>query len=342
MSSKIVLSVFNFETVTVDVRGQVSRQQRYAQFFVEALGNGVGLDMISIPSGTFLMGASETEGCKAGGFPAGYIPKPETAELPQHRVTVPAFFLGKHPVTQTQWQAIVALPQVNKPLNPDPSYFKGAKHPVDTVSWQQAEEVYARLSAHSGKQYRFPSEAEWEFACRAGTRTHFCWGDAYNTNFANHIDRLVWSDKKPLKTRKRTPRWLARRPDLDPWRSQTTAVDQFPPNAFGLYDMHGNVWEWCADPWHFGYDGAPNEGNIWETEPDDRIHLLFDEFSYQDSREHRSMGDSQARVVRGGSFAMNLFDCRSASRRAIKLDSNRGSDERDWVSIGLRLACSGV
>ena len=107
-------------------------------------------------------------------------------ESPQHEVTVKSFFMGKYPVTQAQWKVVAALPQVNRKLNPDPSIFKGNDRPVETVSWYYAVEFCDRLSKLTGKSYRLPSEAEWEYACRAGTTTPFHFGKIITTDLANY------------------------------------------------------------------------------------------------------------------------------------------------------------
>jgi formylglycine-generating enzyme required for sulfatase activity len=115
--------------------------------------------MVAIPGGQFLMGSPENE------------PERSNDESPQHTVTIQPFYMGKFPVTQAQWKAVAALPKVKIDLNPDPSYFKGANRPVENVSWDDAIEFCARLSNKTGKPYRLPSEAEWEYAARAGTTT---------------------------------------------------------------------------------------------------------------------------------------------------------------------------
>jgi formylglycine-generating enzyme required for sulfatase activity len=144
---------------------------------------------------------------------------------PEHRVTVPSFFMGKYPITQIQWKAL---------RESHSSRFKGAKRPVENVFWREAGEFCHDLSRMTGRYYRVPSEAEWEYACRAGTTTPFYFGETITTDLANYSPG-----------------------------NETTDVGSFPPNAFGLYDMHGNVWEWCADPYHENYEGAPTDGSAW-------------------------------------------------------------------------------
>ena len=273
------LSKFSFEVVTVNASGVIiNRRNREAEFFREYI-NSVSLEMVSIPGGTFMMGSPDTE------------EKRRSNEGPQHQVTVASFFMGKYPVTQAQWEAVAALPQVNISLNANPSNFKGANRPVEQVSWDEAQEFCARLSRKTGKNYRLPSEAEWEYACRAGTTTPFYFGETITTDLVNYDGSSTYAS---------APKGI--------YRQQTTDVGSFPPNAFGLYDMHGNVWEWCADFYHENYNGAPSDGSVWE-----------------------SGGDNKYRLLRGGSWIDSPGYCRSALRNWL------ASDYR-YVSRGFRVA----
>jgi formylglycine-generating enzyme required for sulfatase activity len=249
------LQEFEFEVVTVDTKGrEMSRDRHYTKFYPEDLGNDITLEMVSIPGGTYMMGSPDFEG--------------DADELPQHQVNVAPFFMGKYPVTQAQWKIVAALPKVKQPLNPNPSKFKGANRPVENVSWHEAVEFCARLLNKTGRHYRLPSEAEWEYACRGGTTTSFHFGETITTDLANCTD------------------------GQDKHRKETTVVGSFQvANAFGLYDMHGLVWEWCADPWHKNYSLAPADGRVWENG-----------------------GDEHRRVLRGGSWSFSSVLCRSASR----------------------------
>ncbi len=132
----------------------INRERRTAQYFIEDLGDGIGLEMVLIPGGSFLMGSPEDE------------LERNDDESPQHSVTIQPFCLGKYPVTQAQWKAVASLPQLNRELDPDPSEFKGENRPVEQVSWYDAVEFCDRLSQKTGRQYRLPSEAEWEYACQ--------------------------------------------------------------------------------------------------------------------------------------------------------------------------------
>lgn len=256
------LETFDFYVVTVDSSGQeIDRKKRSAKYFGETLGKNTSLEMVAIPSGTFMMGSAD--------FIGG------AEEHPQHQVSIPAFFMGKYPVTQAQWKAVAALPEISQPLNPHPSKFKGANLPVENVSWYQAEEFCLRLSSHTGREYRLPSEAEWEYACRAGTTTAFHFGEAITSELVN----CNGGDTYIVKSRGRL-------------RLRTSNVGSFDvANEFGLYDMHGLVWEWCADPWHINYKGAPLDGSVWWVG-----------------------GDEHRRVLRGGSWNFSSELCRSASR----------------------------
>ncbi|MBD2597076.1 SUMF1/EgtB/PvdO family nonheme iron enzyme [Nostoc spongiaeforme FACHB-130] len=255
---------FEFEIVKVDAKGQIiNRSQGRAEYFTEDLGHGVVLEMVAIPGGTFLMGSPESEEGRC------------VFESPQHHVIVQPFFMGKFPVTQGQWQAVAALDKVNIDLDPDPSHFQGANRPVECVSWDDAVEFCARLSKKTGKIYRLPSEAEWEYACRAGTTTPFYFGETITTELANYNGNYIYGTA----------------PNGE-YRQETTEVGKFPANPFGLFDMCGNVSEWCQDKWHKDYNNAPTDGSAWLIENNNQIQ----------------------RWLRGGSWPDDPRKCRSASR----------------------------
>jgi formylglycine-generating enzyme required for sulfatase activity len=224
--------------------------------------NGVPLEMIFVPGGTFKMGSAK-----------GFF---RVDERPQHDVTVQAFYIGKYQITQAQWEAV---------MGENSSHFKGDPTlPVESVSWNGAKEFCRKLSQMTGKSYRLPSEAEWEYACRAGTT-----GD-----YAGDLDALAWYSNNS--------------------GAKMHPVEQKQPNSFGLFDMHGNVWEWCEDIWHYDYDDAPTDGSAW-----------------------LSGTDSSARVVRGGSWIRPRGDCRSAYRH-YNLPDARGTDIGFRVVVGARIA----
>ena len=259
---KLELLPFNFEVVRVNAKGeQIEKESREAQYFSQDLGNDITLEMIAIPGGTFTMGSPPNE------------KDSYKYERPQQEVTVPTFFMGKYPITQAQWRAVASRTdlKVEKDLDPDPSHFKDREgsyarwdRPVEQVNWYDAVEFCARLSKLTGREYRLPSEAEWEYACRAGTTTPFYFGETITGELANYNASKTYAGEAKGE-----------------YRGETTPVGQFPPNAFGLYDMHGNVWEWCADTWHDNYDGAPRDGSAWlENGNDNRSPLRGGSWSY--------------------------------------------------------------
>ncbi|WP_448573880.1 SUMF1/EgtB/PvdO family nonheme iron enzyme [Trichothermofontia sp.] len=244
-----------------------------AQVFEEFLGNQQHLTMVMVPDGIFLMGATPEE---TGS---------RTTALPQHLVTVAAFAMSQTPITQAQWQAVMGT---------NPAYFQGEHRPVETVSWNEATEFCRRLQSLTGRSYRLPSEAEWEYACRAGTTTPFHFGEVMTAAVANYDASYAFAACPTGK-----------------YRQQTTSVGSFRlANAFGFYDMHGNVWEWCADPWHDNYVQAPTYASIWESE-----------------------GDPGYRVLRGGSWFSYAGLCRSWVRDGLSPLDRRND-------IGFRVVCS--
>ena len=268
-------SIQTFITVRVNSRGDIiSRSQGKAEVMTENIGNGVSLEMVKIPGGRFLMGSPETEAER------------DDNEGPQHYVNVPEFFMGKYTVTQAQWQAV---------MGNNPSYFKGKNRPVEMVNWNDATKFCKKLSKKTGRDYRLPSEAEWEYACRGGTTTPFYFGETITPELVNYDGYYTYGNGPKGK-----------------YREKTTDVGNFPPNSFGLYDMHGNVWEWCADEWHDNYDSAPTDGSVWLD------------------------GNKQCSQLRDGSWGSLSVNCRSAIRRNY-------SDRRDdhSLNIGFRLVCVG-
>lgn len=248
---------FYFDIITVDSRGkETNRRRSIARQTIEDLGNGVTLEMVYIPFGTFMMGSKGSE------------KRRNRNENPQHQVTIQSFLMGKYPITQEQYLAV---------MGKNPSRFQGKKLPVENVSWDDAVEFCARLSDKTGRKYQLPSEAQWEYACRAGTITPFHFGQTITTDLANYDGNYTYGyGKKGI------------------YRKQTTIVGSFPANAFGLYDMHGNVWEWCEDTWHDNYVGAPCDGSSW-------IDNNFGKW----------------RVMRGGSWISLPGNCRCATRDYI-------------------------
>ena len=264
------LQTFDFETVTVNVQGNINNLQRHqAQFIREDLGSGAILDMVAIPGGTFVMGSPNTEAERFDN------------EGPQQTVNIPPFFMGKYEVTQAQYQAV---------MGNNPAFFKGAKRPVELISWDEAVKFCQKLSQKISKTCRLPSEAEWEYACRAGTTTPFYFGETITPDLVNYDGNVSYGA---------APKGL--------YREQTTDVGSFPPNAFGLYDMHGNVWEWCADPWHDNHEGAPSDGRVWDGSSNNNRYQNYDLLV-------NIKNDYRTRLLRGGSWNFDPAYCRSAIR----------------------------
>ncbi|MEN8219905.1 MAG: formylglycine-generating enzyme family protein [Pseudomonadota bacterium] len=237
----------------VTIAKLLSRKTSPFHYDTVALSKDVTLEMVTIPGGTFMMGSPKTEKGR------------KNNEGPQHKVTIESFSMSKYLVTQAQWEAV---------MKKNPSHFKGDERPVENISWKEALKFCKQLSKETDKRYRLPSEAEWEYACRAGTTTAFEFGKTISSNLGNYGHN----------------------------ETKTTGVGHFPPNAFGLYDMHGNVWEWCADPWHNNYEDAPTDGRVWEE---------GEEESY--------------RVLRGGSWSNVPQDIRAARRQWSNMDKRYGT-----------------
>lgn len=249
-------------------QGLSALQESLQNILNDAAQNGdleahFSLELVPIPGGTFMMGSPEDE------------PERGSSQGPQHEVSIQPFWMGRYPITQKQWRFVAGLDQVERELDPDPSRFKGELRPVEQVSWYDVVEFCQRLSRFTKREYRLPTEAEWEYACRAGTTTPFHFGETVSPELANYDGNYTYNDGPKGED-----------------REETTPVDHFEvANAFGLSDMHGNVFEWCQDHWHGNYDGAPTDGSAWLTN-DERA----------------------SRVVRGGSWHNSPRNCRSAYR----------------------------
>ncbi len=306
--NKIRQHSFSFEVVTVNRRGEIIyRETKQANCFTETIcfdseGKSIGLDMVYIPGGTFIMGSTKEEveyAIRQVNFDFIY-----NAEKPHHQVTVPSFFIGKYPVTQQQWRTVAALPKVNRDLE---TTFLKDNLPVQDASWYDAVEFCHRLSQHTGKAYRLCSEAEWEYACRAGTTTPFHFGETITTDLANTRSDDTFAEE---------PRGRD--------RGETTPVGSLGgANNFGLYDMHGNVLEWCLDDWHDDYQGAPTDGSPWFDSNDSLVEKL---------------GEA---VMRSGSWNSVYPTCRCASRLYWDRTYN-GLVNHDGCcgnSFGFRIAC---
>ena len=262
-----------FETPTLDQKGTVvARTRHIAQQFTEELAKGLRLELIVIQAGFFRMGSPDHLG--------------NTDEHPQHFVTVNSFMMGKFLITQAQWKAVMGtLP---------PCRFKGENLPVERVSWDEAQRFCQRLSKRTRRDYRLPSEAQWEYACRAGMSTPFSFGETITVDVANFNGEHTFREE---------PRGS--------YFHATSEGGRFPPNAFGLYDTHGNLWEWCADSWQDDYSDIPRGD--------------------QPLRDKRT----NERVARGGSWHEPPGLCRSAARmKFLRSDAEE--------VIGLRVVCDPI
>jgi len=239
-----------------------------------SLADDLDMEFVLVPAGEFLMGSSATE--------------ENTEESPQHVVRFDRpFYMGRYLVTQAQWNAVM------NPLRPqgDPTL------PVDRVSWFDCQAYCEKLCHRMRRVFRLPSEAEWEYACRAGTSTKYAFGDTLSpdqanfTPFSNDFPNLELAPEPAKKPRHR--------------KGKRSPVGMYPPNAWGLYDMHGNVDEWCEDVWHSSYEGAPTDGSAW-LEGETKIPF---------------------RVMRGGWASATEFVCTSASRHLLRSDAGDRADE---------------
>ena len=253
--SSPLMQTIEFKTPSLNEKGEILHWTSHtARQFIEDLGGGLYLDLLFIPGGSYQMGSSHHQG--------------NEDERPQHFVMIKPFMMGRFLITQGQWKAIMGkLP---------PCRFNGDPLPVERVSWQDAQKFCKRLSQKTRRAYRLPSETQWEYACRARTGTPFNYGETLTVEVANFNGEHVFAQE---------PRGF--------YRHVTTEAATFPPNAFGLYDMHGTLWEWCQDNWLEDYTASPRDGGSYEK------------------------WNEPYRVARGGSWHEPPQLCRSASRLRV-------------------------
>ncbi len=308
------LREYDFDLFVVNAQGVVRREAESkgrARYYVEDLGASVTMEMVKIEPGTFQMGTADAELEQVKEEYGRYCAAADKAclaeaaasaasETPRHQVTVAPFYMGRSEVTQAQWEAVSKLPQVRVSLSPRPSFIRSDPtvdplRPVESISWREAVEFCERLSRKTGRQYRLPTEAEWEYACRGGTETQFAFGDTVAQTLANYNAQYPYGGAPKVPGRGTT-------------RPYTFSPDVM--NRFGLYDLVGNVSEWCLDAWHDNYKGATADG-MW--------------------RKGDAVG---GRVVRGCSWADAGYMCRSAYRR-------KQPEVLKKPTIGLRVVMTG-
>jgi formylglycine-generating enzyme required for sulfatase activity len=280
-------------------RWREERRPLQVEGYRQQLAEAVALTLVQIPAGKFLMGA-----------PKGELWRSDD-EGPWHQVTLASFLMAQTPITQAQWRAVAAWQpregeRWGRQLNPAPSHFQGeqvrllegeinpSQRPVERVSWFDAIEFCSRLSQRTGCTYRLPSEAQWEYACRAGSTTPFYCGETISPKLANYDGNDSYANGPK-----------------GSFRNQTIEVASFPANAWGLYDMHGNVSEWCEDHWHGSYKGAPTDGSAWLNPKAE---------------------ENEWRLLRGGSWSNNPGNCRSAYRSFVHPGDLRSG-------VGFRVCC---
>ena len=267
----------------------------------KSIRNQTGIELVWIPPGTFTMGSTDAEIQAAYEESKSLFPQYAklewfTGEKPRHRVTIrEGFYMAKYEVTQAQWRAVMGTTVQQQMAKAGPTWTlvgeQGDNYPMVFVSWNEAQQFVEKLNAmQDGYQYRLPTEAEWEYGARAGTTTAFAFGDSLSSEQANFNANHPYFD-----TDKGRPRAAA------------TPVGSLQPNAWGLYDMHGNVYEWCEDSYHDSYEGAPADGSAWLS------------------------GGSDQKVIRSGAYGSNAANVRSAVRHAFAPGTRTGT-------LGFRVA----
>ncbi|MDP6546753.1 MAG: formylglycine-generating enzyme family protein [Phycisphaerae bacterium] len=257
-------------------RSELVQAKRIPETLTLDLGKGVTMKLVLIPVGTFLMGSPNDEKGRANN------------EDPQHKVTISKpFYMSIHEVTQAQWRAVMG----SEPWGGRHFVKPGDNNALNWVSWKDASRFCETSSKKTGKRVALPTEAQWEYACRAGSKMAYGFGDD-----ASKLGDYAWYADNTNKRDQEYPH----------------AVGRKKPNAFGLYDMHGNVWEWCRDHRHKNYRGAPTDGTAWVDKPPTGL-----------------------RVLRGGAWGYDPKHCRTAHRFA-------GIPTDRYVHVGFRPVVSVV
>lgn len=257
---KLIITILLFLFCTLDIYAQNTTVTRPQEKLLTV--NSVNYPMAYVQGGTFHMGATSEQGSEA-----------ESSEKPVHQVTLSSYYIGKYEVTQDLWQAV---------MGSNPSRGRGSRLPVEQVSWNDCQTFISKLNSMTGKRFRLPTEAEWEFACRGGTKSQ-----GYKYSGSNSLGIVAWYD--------------------DNSGTRTHDVGMKSPNELGIFDMSGNVWEWCSD-WYGNYSSSS------QTNP-------------------TGPSSGSYRVKRGGSWAYNASYCRS-SKRWCYAPGDRCLD------LGLRLVLS--
>ena len=272
----------------------VVKADKLAPSITFALTDDLPLELVLVPAGEFMMGSAEVDD--------------DPTAMPQHLVRFERpFYIGRFPITQAQWAAVIG----NNPSR----YKDDLDLPVDQVSWFDCQEFCDVLCKRRKRVVRLPSEAEWEYACRAGTTTVYAFGDTLSPEQANFTpfsaNPMLGGSFENEKNHDRTTDGQ--------FRFRPTPVGSYPPNAWGIYDLHGNVEEWCEDVWHDNYDGAPSDGTAW-LDGEDKTPF---------------------RVVRGGWCSATEHACTSAARKQLRVDAgppSRPTAEKYLDDISFQLA----
>ena len=268
--------ICSFEVVTLNNKAEeIHREFQNFNYLSEVIEDQE-IRMMIIPAGEYGMGTSK---------------KGHRSEQPHHLVKVSAFLMSQFPITRTQWKVVSNYPKVNRSLKKIPC-GGAVKSPVVNVSWHDTVEFCDRLSLKTGCMYRLPTEAEWEYACKGGSNTQFHFGEAISSQYVNYNSSSSYRSESP-----------------SIYRKKISTINEFKfPNKFGLFDMHGNVWEWCLDHWHDDYQSAPSEASPWIN-----THT------------------TSLRILRGGSWNCEAYLCRSTSRFSNNESDNLSND------IGFRI-----